>query len=75
MVYVEFMKKFHLADSDEVMAVRLISASSAEKTFHSYFLDMLFIEFMKNFHLADASEVIALDSFRPHEPKTLSPNF
>ena len=31
MVYVEFMKNFHLADWNEVMAVRLISASSAQK--------------------------------------------
>ena len=69
MVYAEFMKKFHLADSNEVMAVRLISASSATKTFHSYFLDMVYVEIMKNFHLADSSEVITLDSFGPREPK------
>ena len=31
MMYVEFMKNFLLADSRELMAVRLISASSAEK--------------------------------------------
>ena len=33
MMYVEFMKKFSLADSSELMAVRLISASWAEKGF------------------------------------------
>ena len=31
MMYVEFMKNFLFADSRELMAVRLISASSAEK--------------------------------------------
>ena len=31
MMYVEFMKNFHLANSSELMAVRLISASWAEK--------------------------------------------
>ena len=31
MMYVEFMKNFLLADSSEVMAVRLILASSAQK--------------------------------------------
>ena len=33
MMNVEFMKKFSLADSSELMAVRLISASWAEKGF------------------------------------------
>ena len=31
MMYVEFMKNFLLADSNELMAVRLISASWAQK--------------------------------------------
>ena len=31
MMYVEFMKNFILADSSELMAVKLISASWAEK--------------------------------------------
>ena len=31
MVYVEFMKNFFLADSSELMGVRLISASWAQK--------------------------------------------
>ena len=31
MMYVEFMKKFHLADSNEVMALKFISASGAQK--------------------------------------------
>ena len=31
MMYVEFMKNFHLADTSGVLAVRLILASRAEK--------------------------------------------
>ena len=31
MMYVEFMKNFPLADSSELMAVKLISASCAKK--------------------------------------------
>ena len=64
-MYVELMKNFLLADSKELMAVRLISASWAHfallspKTFHSYFLDMMYVEFMNNFSLADSSELMA----------------
>ena len=66
MMHVEFMKNFFLADSSELMAVRLISASwthfglLSPKTFDSYFLDMMDVEFMKNFFLADSSELIAV---------------
>ena len=59
MIYVEFMKNFLLADSSELMAVRVISASWGPKTFDSYFLDMMYVEFMKNFLLADSSELLA----------------
>ena len=31
MMYLELMKNFHLADSSELLAVRLISASLAQK--------------------------------------------
>ena len=61
MMYVEFMKNFLLADSSELMAVRIFSASWAHfrllsaNTFDSYFLDMMYVEFMKNFLLADSS--------------------
>ena len=41
MMYVEFIKKFFLADSSELMDVLLISASWAKKTFDSHFLDMM----------------------------------
>ena len=60
MMYVELMKHFILADSSELLAVRLISASSAQKTFDSYFLDMMYVDFMKNFHLPDSSELMAV---------------
>ena len=60
MMHVEFMKNFLLANSSELMAVRFISASSAQKTFDSYFLDMTYVEFMKNFLLADSSELMAV---------------
>ena len=51
MMYVEFMKTFSLADSSELMAVRLISVSWAQKRLIPYFLDMMYVEFMKNFSL------------------------
>ena len=60
MMHVEFMKNFLLANSSDLKAVRFISASSAKKTFDSYFPDMIYVEFMKNFLLADSSEMMAL---------------
>ena len=60
MMYVVFMKNFLLADSSDLMALRFISASSAKKTFDSYFLDMIYVEFMKNFLLADSREMMAV---------------
>ena len=60
MMYVEFMKNFLLGDSSELLAVRLILASWAQKRFDSYFLDMMYVEFMKNFLLADSSELLAV---------------
>ena len=60
MMYVEFMKNFLLSDSSELMAVRLISVSWAQKRLIPYFLDMMYVEFMKNFHLADSSELMAV---------------
>ena len=52
MKYVEFMKNVLLADSSELIAVRVISASRAKKTFDSYFLDMMYVVFMKIYLLA-----------------------
>ena len=48
MMYVVFMKNFYLIDSNEVMAVRHISASWAQKQFDSYRLDMVYAKRMKN---------------------------
>ena len=65
-MYVELIKNFLLADSSELMTVRLISASWAHfdllspKTFHSYFLDMMYVEFMKNFSFVDSSKLMAV---------------
>ena len=53
-------EKFFLADSSELMGVRVISASWAQKTFDSHFLDMMYIEFIKNFFLADSSELMGV---------------
>ena len=60
MMYIEFMKTSYLADSSERMAVRVISASWADKTFDSFFLGMMYVDFMKNFLLADSSELLAV---------------
>ena len=60
MMYVEFMKNFLLADSSELMAVRVISDLLSPKTFHSYFLDMMYVEFMKNFLPANSSDLLAV---------------
>ena len=56
MMYVEFMKNYILADSGEQMPVRLILASSSQKTFCSCFRDMMYVEFIKNFLIADSGE-------------------
>ena len=59
MMYVEFMKNFPLADSSELMAVKLISASWGQKRL-IHFLDMMYVEFMKNSLLADSSKLMAV---------------
>ena len=60
MMYVEFMKNFYLADWNNLIAVRLISTFWAQKTFDSYFLDMIYVELMKNFYLADWNKLGAV---------------
>ena len=59
------MKNFPLSDSSDLLAVRLNLASSAQKTFDSYFLDMMYVEFMKNFPLAHSSEVLPVRLILP----------
>ena len=60
MMYAEFMKNFLLADSSELMAVRLHFGLLSRKTFYSKFLHMLYVAFMKNFLIADSSELMAV---------------
>ena len=72
-MYVEFMKNFSLADSSELMGVRLILLSP--KTFHSYLLDMVYVVF-KNFFVADSSELICVKLiFASWAQKRLIPTF
>ena len=59
MMYVEFMKNVLLADSSELLAMRLNFGLLSPKTFDSYFVDM-YVEFMKNFVIADSSELLAV---------------
>ena len=59
MMYVEFMKIFFLADSSELICVRVISASWV-KNVYSHFLDMMYVDFIKNFFLDDSSELICV---------------
>ena len=60
MMYVEFMKNFYLVDSNKLMAVRLISAFWAQKTFDSNFLDMVYVELMKNIRHSDSNEAMVV---------------
>ena len=47
-----------------------------QKTFDSYFLDMMYVEFMKNFVLADPSELFAVRLiFASWRQKRLIPTF
>ena len=72
MMYFVFMKNFLLADSGVQMAVRLISASWAQKKpFYFYLLDTMYVEFMKIFFSLTAARRYLLDSFRPPEPKNV----
>ena len=58
MMYVEFMKNIHLADSNEVMVVRLISDSEPKNV--SLLLSRDGVSRVhKNFHLTDSKEVMA----------------
>ena len=76
MMYVEFMKNSLLADSSKLMAVRVISASWAQKRLIPTFLDMMYVEFMKNFLLADSSELMAVKlTSAPWGQKRLIPAF
>ena len=71
MMYVEIIKKIFLPDWSELMGVWVISASWAQKTFDSHFLDMMYVEFTKIFFSLIRANWAVLESFRPPEPKNL----
>ena len=69
MMYVDH-EKFFLADSSELICVRVISASWA-KNVYSHFLDMMYVEFIKNFFLPIRANWWALESFLPADTKNV----
>ena len=71
MMYVELMKNFLLADSNELMVVRLISASWAQKRLIPAFLTWYTSNIWKIFFSPIRASWWLLDSFRPPEPKNL----
>ena len=76
MMYVVLTKNFYLDDSNKLIAVRLISAFWAEKTFYSFFLEMVYVEIMKNIHLTDSNEVITVGLISAYwAQKCLIPTF
>ena len=76
MMYVEFMKNSYLADSNNLMAPKFISASWVPKTFDSQFLEMMHVEFMKNFPIAVWNELFSVTLISPSSTqKRLIPTF
>ena len=72
MLYVEFMKKFLLADSCDVMGIRLTSASWAQKRLISTFSTWCTSNSWESFFRPIRANWWVLDSFRPPEPKNVS---
>ena len=52
MIYVEFMKNFVLPDWERADGCYIHFGLLSQKTFNSYFLDMMYVKFIKNFLLA-----------------------
>ena len=75
MMYVECMKNFLLADSGELLAVRLISASWAQKRLIPTFKTWCKSSWWKIFFSPIRASWWLLDSFRPPEPKTFDSYF
>ena len=76
MMFVEFMKNFLLADWSEMMAVRLISTSFAQKRLILTFWAFCTSSSWKNFFLPIQASRWLLDSLRPPEAKKrLIPTF
>ena len=71
MMYVVFMKNFLLADWSELMAVRVISASWAQKRLISTFYTWCTSSSWKIFFSPIRANWWLLESFRPPEPKNV----
>ena len=71
MMYVEFMKNFFLADSIELMAVTVISASWVQKRLISTFQTWCTSCSWKIFFSPIRASWWLLESFRPPEPKSV----
>ena len=74
-MYVELMKNFLLADSSELMVLRLISASWEKKRLIPTFLTWYTSSWRKIFFSPIRASWWLLDSFRPPEPKTFDSYF
>ena len=70
-MYLELMKNFFLADSSELLAVRLISASWAKKRLIPTFLIWYTSSWWKILFSPIRASFWLLDSFRPPEPKNV----
>ena len=75
MMYVEFMKHFHLACWNKLMAIRHISPSWAQKRLIPSFYTCSASSWWKIFFLPIRTSQWLLDSFRPPEPKTFDSYF
>ena len=71
MMYVDLMKNFYLADSSELMAVRVISASWAQKRLIPTFETWCTSRSWKIFFSPIRASCWLLDSFWPPEPKNV----
>ena len=70
-MYVEFMKKFSLADSSELIAVRLISASWAQKGLIPTVWTWCTSSSWKIFYSPIRASWLLLDSFLPPQPRNV----
>ena len=70
-IYVEFMKNFSLGDSSELMAVKLISSSWAQKRLIPSFYTCSASSSWKIFFLPIRTSQWLFDSFRPPERKSV----
>ena len=60
MIYVELMKNFVLHDWERADGCYIHFGLLSQKTFDSYFLDMMFVEFKEYFLLVDSSALVAV---------------